>query len=40
MFLKQAAGTLTGDDLVELNSYTGPNDQVIRLITLQNSQGN
>ncbi len=38
MFLKQTAGTLIDDDLEELNSYTDPTDQVVRLISLQ-SQG-
>lgn len=35
MFLKQTAGTLEEADLQELNTYTDPTDQVVRLISLQ-----
>ena len=34
MFLKQTAGMLVEEDLQELNTYTDPNNQVVRLITL------
>jgi len=33
--LKDAAGSLVRDDLAELNTYTDPNDQVVRLASLQ-----
>ena len=39
MALKQAAGTLQEMDLIELNSFTDPNDQVIRQISLTNETG-
>ena len=35
MLLKQTTGTLSPQDLAELNNYTDPNDQVIRLISLR-----
>ena len=39
MALKQAAGTLQEMDLIELNNFTDPNDQVIRQISLTNEPG-
>jgi len=36
MLLKQAVGYLSDQDLTELNTYTDPNDQVVRLISLRN----
>ena len=36
MLLKQVAGALNKDDLMELNTFTDPNDQVIRLVSLRN----
>ena len=36
MSLKQAAGTLETADLLELNNFTDPDDQVVRLISLSN----
>ncbi len=39
MLLKQTSGTLQGDDLYELNTFTDPNDQVVRLASLRQSQG-
>ena len=36
MSLKQAAGTLETADLLELNNFTDPDDQVVRLISLNN----
>ena len=39
MALKQAAGTLQEMDLIELNSFTDPNDQVVRQISLTNEPG-
>ena len=40
MALKQAAGTLREADLIELNQFTDPNDQVIRNISINNNAGN
>ena len=40
MALKQAAGTLREADLIELNQFTDPNDQVIRNISINNTAGN
>ena len=34
MALKRAAGTLSADDLMELNQFTDPNDQVFRRVSL------
>ena len=34
MALKQAAGTLSAEDLMELNQFTDPNDQVLRQASL------
>ena len=39
MALKQAAGTLEEMDLMELNKFTDPSDQVIRHISLSNDSG-
>ena len=39
MALKQAAGTLQEMDLIELNNFTDPNDQVVRQISLINEPG-
>ena len=39
MALKQAAGTLQEMDLIELNKFTDPNDQVVRQISLINEPG-
>ena len=39
MALKQAAGTLQEMDLIELNNFTDPNDQVVRQISLTNEPG-
>ena len=36
MLLKQAVGVLADADLEELNSYTDPNSQVVRLVSLAN----
>lgn len=38
MSLKQVAGALIEADLEELNSFTDPNNQVIRLVTLSNNR--
>ena len=38
MSLKQVAGALIEADLEELNSFTDANNQVIRLVTLSNTQ--
>ena len=35
MLLKQAAGTLATADVAELNTFTDPNDQVVRVVSLQ-----
>ncbi len=40
MRLKQVVGGLVPADLQELNTFTDPNDQVIRLVSLQNRSGN
>ena len=40
LLLKDAAGSLVGADLEELNTFTDPNDQVTRLVSLRNSTGN
>lgn len=40
MRLKQVAGSLVEADLSELNAFTDPNDQVIRLVSLRNRAGN
>lgn len=40
MRLKQVAGSLIEDDLAELNTFTDPNDQVIRLVSLSNRSSN
>ncbi len=37
LLLKDTAGTLVEDDLVELNSYMDPNDQVVRVVSLRQS---
>ncbi len=37
MRLKQTAGTLEDADLYELNTYTDPNDQVVRLVSLKST---
>jgi len=39
MALKQAAGTLEERDLMELNRFTDPSDQIIRQISLSNDSG-
>jgi len=39
MQLKQTSGTLNDADMYELNSYTDPNDQVVRLISLKQANG-
>ncbi|MEM9622211.1 MAG: TolC family outer membrane protein [Pseudomonadota bacterium] len=39
MRLKQTAGTLQDADIYELNSFTDPNDQVVRLISLKQANG-
>ena len=40
MALKQAAGTLREADLIELNQFTDPTNQVIRNISINNNAGN
>lgn len=40
MRLKQSAGALAPEDLEELNTYTDPNDQVMRIISLSDQSGN
>jgi outer membrane protein TolC len=35
MLLKQAAGALAAADVAELNTFTDPNDQVVRVVSLQ-----
>jgi len=35
MLLKQAAGALATADVAELNTFTDPNDQVVRVVSLQ-----
>ena len=37
LLLKNTAGALVEDDLRELNSYTDPNDQVVRVVSLRQS---
>ena len=39
MLLKQVAGALAEADLRELNTFTDPNDQVVRLVSLRKTQG-
>ena len=38
MRLKQVAGALEGADLAELDTYTDPNNQVVRLVSLRRAQ--
>jgi len=39
LLLKDTAGALVDEDVEELNNFTDPNDQVVRLVSLQGSGG-